>query len=174
MILFRKFLMLASIFLFAQCATTSPNQSPTFGSPTARVDTQPTATSQELTLDKSCPLDKMQWLYASKEVNLPKQQQLAQLIADAALADATTLEQMASQNTNNPLAVSSSLKALIDKVAITKTPVTDAFYKEYVNSRMAMCAVIEALRNGSIKKDQSSKAAGTAFKDVAKKFEQFE
>ncbi|TDB61828.1 hypothetical protein [Arundinibacter roseus] len=172
--IFKKVSILASVFLFTQCATTSPSQSPTLGRPTARVDTQPAASSQELTLDKSCPLDKVQWLYASKEVNLAKQQQLAQLIAEAALVDATTLDQMVSNNSNNPLAISSSLKALIDKMAETKTPVSDAFYKEYVNSRMTMCAVIEALRNGSIKKDQSSKVAGTAFKDVVKTFEKFE
>jgi len=121
-------------------------------------------------METSCPLEKIQWLYASKQFDPTRQKEIAKQISISAQTDATTLDRMASNNNNTPLNISSSLKATVDKLAINRTPVSEEFYKQYVNSRLAMCAIVDAIRNGSVKKEESSKIAGKSFKDVEESF----
>ena len=157
--------------LLAQCATTSPNQTAKPGGSNARVNEESTTTTDNSTLDKGCPLDKLQWLYVSEKFDLAQQNQLADTLARAAKADAATLDRMAANRNNNPLAASSTLKTLVEKMAASRVPVSEEFYKQYSSSRMAMCAVMDALRSGSIKQDESSKVAGNTFREVAKSFD---
>ena len=166
-----SFVVLALVF--TQCATTTPVRTPNYpvSTPNARVDSQVgTTPTGPNTLENSCPLEKIQWLYASKQFDPSRQKEIAKQIAAAAQADATTLAQMAANNNNTPLYISSSLKTTIDKLSVTRTPVSEEFYKEYVNSRLAMCAIVDAIRNGSVKKEESSKIAEKTFKDVQESF----
>ena len=169
----RKSLFLFGLALLTQCATTSPPQTDNSGGSNARVsvDDKPTASADISTLAKGCPLDKLQWLYASEKFDAARQNQLADTLAKAAQFDAATLDRMAANRNNNPMVASSSLKVLVEKMAQTRVPVSEEFYKQYASSRMAMCAVMDALRSGSIKQDESSKVAGNTFREVAKSFE---
>jgi len=167
-----KFLSLVALALLTQCATTSnPPQSTIPGGGNARVNEEATVAIDNSTLDKGCPLDKLQWLYISEKFDAALQNQLADTLAQAARTDAATLDRMVANRNNNPMAASSSLKMLVEKMAGDRVPVSEGFYKQYANSRMTMCAVMEALRSGSIKKDESSKVAGNTFREVAKSFE---
>lgn len=166
----KKLTYFVSLILFTQCATTTPIRTqsyPAGTTPNARVDTLPSTTgSDPNTLENGCPMEKIQWMYASKQFDLTKQKEVARQIAAAAQTDANTLDRMASNNNNTPLYISSSLKTTIDKLSLTRTAVSEEFYKEYINSRLAMCAIVDAIRNGSVKKEESSKIAGKTFKDV--------
>ena len=158
--------------LLTQCATTSgPPKTATPGGGNARVNEETASATSNSTLDDGCPLDKLQWLYVSEKFDLAQQNQLADTLAQAARTDAATLDRMAANRNNNPMAASSALKVLVEKMAVSRVPVSDAFYKQYSSSRMAMCAVMNALRSGSIKQDESSKVAGNTFREVAKSFE---
>jgi len=167
-----KFFSLVTLALLTQCATTSnPPQTTIPGGGNARVNEEATVAVDNSTLDKGCPLDKLQWLYISEKFDLAQQNQLADTLAQAARTDAATLDRMAANRNNNPMAASSALKVLVEKMAVSRVPVSEAFYKQYSSSRMVMCAVINALRSGSIKQDESSKVAGNTFREVAKSFE---
>lgn len=170
MTLIKKAVYLLSMLLLMQCASTSPSVS-TGGGPTARVGTDSNTSQNNKTLADGCPLDKMQWLYSSTQYDESKQKELAKKITQAAQADATALDEMVANNNNNPLGITSELKTYVDQMSQSRTPVSDEFYKQYANSRMTMCAVYDALRSGSIKKDESSKVAGNAFRDIARSFE---
>ncbi len=159
------------LLIFTQCATTSPPQTTSPGGANARVDVNAQASADGNTLDKGCPLDKLQWLQVTEQFDSEKQNELATRLAEAAQTDAATLDRMAANRNNNPMVVSSSLKSYVEKMALNKVPVSEAFFKQYSSSRMAMCAVMDALRSGSIKADQSSKVAGNTFREVAKSFE---
>jgi hypothetical protein len=172
MTLLKKAVFLLSMFVLTQCATTSPSGAPSGGA-TARVGVESDTPQAQgnASLADGCPLDKMQWLYTSKQFNAAKQKELAAKIVQAAKSDAAVLDKMVADKNNNPLAISSSLKNYVEDMAQSRTPVSDEFYKEYANCRMTMCAVYDALRNGSIKKEESSKVAGNAFRDIARTFE---
>lgn len=169
----KKILFLWCLALLTQCATTSPPQTSPPGGRNARVDTTTPSEpeSDNSTLEKGCPFDKVQWLYASKEFDTARQKELALGIIESAQNDAAALDRMMANKNNNPLLISSRLKAYVEKMAKSKTPVSDEFYKQYVNSRMTMCAVIDALRNGSVKPEESTKVAGNTFRDIARAFE---
>ncbi|GHB72534.1 hypothetical protein [Persicitalea jodogahamensis] len=168
---FRKALALLLLLFLSQCATTLPSQTTKPGGGNARVNEESTAKTDNSTLDKGCPLDKMQWLYVNDKFDAVRQSQLADTLAQAARTDAATLDRMAANRNNNPMEISSALKTLVEKMAESRVPVNEEFYKQYSSSRMAMCAVIDALRSGSIKQDESSKVAGNTFREVAKSFE---
>jgi hypothetical protein len=170
----KKLFFISCLGFLTQCATTSPSQSTSSGGSNARVDVEKSTDQDDSTLAKGCPLDKLQWLYASESFDSARQNQLVEKIIQSAQTDAATLDRLVANKNTNPLAVSSALKAYIEKAALTRTPVSDAFYKQYTNSRMTMCAVMEALRSGSIKRDESSKVAGNTFREVAKSFEKFQ
>lgn len=167
-----RLLSLAALAFLTQCASTSnPPRSTAPGGGNARVNEEARVATDNSTLAKGCPLDKLQWLHVSEKFDLARQNQLADTLAQAARTDAATLDRMAANRNNNPMAASSSLKMLVEKMAEDRVPVSGEFYRQYANSRMAMCAVMEALRSGSIKKDESSKVAGNTFREVAKSFE---
>lgn len=163
--------LLSALVLLTQCATTNPPQTTTRGEGNARIETGNSTDSDKSTLNQGCPLDKLQWLYVSDNFNLARQNQLADTLAQAARTDAATLDRMVANRNNNPMAASSALKTLVENMAVNRVSVSEEFYKQYASSRMAMCAVIDALRSGSIKQDQSSKVAGNTFREVAKSFE---
>ncbi|WP_373513536.1 hypothetical protein [Persicitalea sp.] len=167
----KKALSLFGIFLLTQCASTSPPQTTTAGGGNARVREEVAGSKDNSTLENGCPLDKMQWLYASDKFDSVQQNSLADTLSKAAKADAATLDRMMANRNNNPLEASSSLKILVEKFAQSRVPVSEEFYKQYASSRMAMCAVMDALRSGSIKQDESTKVAGNTFREVAKSFE---
>lgn len=168
----RKAFFLAVLALLTQCATTLPSQTAKPGGGNVRVNEESVVvTTDNSTLDKGCPLDKLQWLYVSGKFDVTQQNQLADTLARAAKADAATLDRMAANRNNNPMTASSTLKTLVEKMAVTRVPVSEEFYKQYSSSRMAMCAVMDALRSGSIKQDESSKVAGNTFREVAKSFD---
>jgi len=169
----KKLIFLGCIGIFSQCATTSPSQNTSSGGSNARVDVEASVDNDNSTLAKGCPLDKLQWLYASQQFDQAKQNQLAAKITQAAQSDAATLDRLLANKNNNPMGVSSALKMYIEQAANTRTPVSEAFYQQYVNSRMTMCAVIDALRSGSIKQEDGTKVAGNTFREVAKSFEKF-
>ncbi len=169
----RKLIILGCLVVLTQCSTTSPSQSPSSGGSNARVDVEKPTESDDITLAKGCPLDKLQWLYASEKFDKAKQNQIAEKINQAAQTDAATMDRLVANKNTNPMAISSALKAYIEQAAQIRTPVSDAFYQQYANSRMTMCAVMDALRSGSIKQDESSKVAGNTFREVAKSFEKF-
>jgi hypothetical protein len=171
MLLLRNILSLLCVFLLTQCASTTPSRPSSPGGSNARVDTTTPAVVDNSTLEKGCPFEKVQWLYASKDFDSTRQNALAKGIIESAQTDAATLDRLLANKNNNPLVISSALKAYVEKMAATRTPVSDEFYKQYVNSRMTMCAVIDALRDGSVKADESSKVASNTFKDVIKSFE---
>ncbi len=160
-----------SLLLLTQCAPTSPSQTTLPGGTNARVDANAQPDTDDNTLDKGCPLDKLQWLYVSEKANVENQNELAGQLAQAAQTDAVTLDRMAANKNNNPMVISSALKAYVEKMSQSRIPVSEAFLKQYSSSRMAMCAVMDALRSGSIKPDQSSRVAGNTFREVAKSFE---
>lgn len=169
---FRKIPALLALFFLTQCATTSnPPQTTSSGGANTRVNEEVTATTDNSTLDKGCPLEKLQWLYASDKFDMYRQNRLADTLAQAARTDAATLDRMVANRNNNPMAASSALKTLVEKMSATRVPVSEEFYKQYSRSRTAMCAVLDALRSGSIKQDESSKVAGNTFREVAKSFE---
>ncbi|GAB2789102.1 hypothetical protein GCM10027275_37560 [Rhabdobacter roseus] len=169
---FVKCLAAAALLLLTQCVATQPSTTGTSQRPTARIGTEAETGPATAKLNGGCPLDKLQWLEAAKQYDQEKQRSLASQLAQAAQADAATLDRMASSGNNNTLAMDSELKGLVEKLAANgKVPVSDGFYKEYLSSRMAMCAVMDALRNGSIKKDETSKVASTTFKNIAKSFQ---
>lgn len=161
----------ASILLLAQCATTSPSQTTLPGGTNVRVDANTQPEGDNNTLDKGCPLDKLQWLQVTDNYVLDKQNELADKLATAAQTDAATLDRMAANKNNNPMVISSALKAVVEQMSQSRMPVSEAFFKQYSSSRTAMCAVMDALRNGSIRSDQSSKVAGNTFREVGKSFE---
>ncbi len=167
----RKAFILSSLAFLTQCATTQPSQTTRTGGSNARVNEESTATTDNNTLDKGCPLDKLQWLYVNEKFDRAQQNKLADTLAQAARIDAATLDRMAANRNNNPMAISSALKTLVEKMSTNRVAVNEEFYKQYSSSRMAMCAVFEALRSGSIKQDESSKVAGNTFREVAKSFE---
>jgi hypothetical protein len=169
----KKLIFLGCMGFLTQCATTSPSQSPSSGGSNARVDVEKPAETDNSTLAKGCPLDKLQWLYISEKFGRDEQNKLAEKIILAAQTDAATMDRLVANKNTNPMQASSALKTFIEQAAQVKTPVSDAFYQQYANSRMAMCAVIEALRSGSIKQEESSKVAGNTFREVAKSFEKF-
>lgn len=169
----KKLIFIGCLGILSQCATTSPSQTTTSGGSNARVDVEKPADSDNSTLATGCPLDKLQWIYASEKFDQAEQNKLAEKINQAAETDAATMDRLVANKNTNPMAVSSALKAYIEKAAQTRTPVSDAFYQQYANSRMTMCAVMDALRSGSIKQDESSKVAGNTFREVAKSFEKF-
>lgn len=167
---FKKIAFLLTTFILTQCATTSPPASSPTGGVNSRVGTEaPTPSASPLSA--GCPLDKMQWLASSKNFDSLQQKEMAKKIALAAHEDAAILDKMVASNSNSPLEITSSLKSVVDAMAQTKTPVSEGFYKQYTNSRMTMCAVFDALRNGSIKLEDRSKVAGNTFRDVAQSFE---
>ena len=167
----KKAIFLTILALLTQCATTLPSQTAKPGGNNARVNEESTATTDKSTLDKGCPLDKLQWLYVSDKFDATRQNQLADTLAQAAKADAATLDRMVANRNNNPMTISSTLKTLVEQMAVSRVPVSEEFYKQYSSSRMAMCAVMDALRSGSIKQDESSKVAGNTFREVANSFE---
>lgn len=168
----KKIFLLSALVLFlTQCTTTSPSQTTNTGGGNARVDSGSTTDADNSTLHQGCPLDKLQWLYVNDKFDLARQNQLADTLAQAARTDAATLDRMVANRNNNPMTASSALKTLVEKLAVTRVPVSEEFYKQYASSRMAMCAVMDALRSGSIKQDESSKVAGNTFREVAKSFE---
>ncbi|MPR32970.1 hypothetical protein [Salmonirosea aquatica] len=169
----KKLIFIGCMGILSQCATTSPSQSPSMGGGNARVDVEGSADTDNSLLSKGCPLDKLQWLYASQQFDKAKQNQLAEKITQSAQADAATMDRLVANKNTNPMAVSSALKTYIEQASKSRTPVSDEFYQQYVNSRMTMCAVIDALRSGSIKQEDSPKVAGNTFRDVAKSFEKF-
>lgn len=173
MITLKRLLFPLCMALLTQCATTSPSQSPSSGGSNARVEAGASADTDNGTLAKGCPLDKLQWLYASQQFDPDVQEELAAKIAQAAQTDAATLDRLVANRNTNPMDISSALKAYIEKVAQTRTPVSEAFYQQYASSRMAMCAVMDALQSGTIRQDERSKVAGNTFREVAKSFEKF-
>lgn len=164
---------MACLGFLTQCATTSPSQNFPSGGGNARVDVESSAEADNSLLAKGCPLNPLQWLYTSKQFDQAVQNDIAANIAQAAQTDAATLDRLVANKNSNPMAISSALKAYIDKAAQAKIPVSEAFYQQYANSRMTMCAVMDALRSGSIKQDESSKVAGNTFREVVKSFEKF-
>ena len=169
----KKFFFIGCLGFLTQCATTSPSQNFPSGGGNARVDVESPVDTDNSLLSKGCPMNQLQWLYSSQQFDKAIQDTIAAKIAQAAQTDAATMDRLVANKNSNPLAVSSALKAYIDKSAQTRTPVSEAFYQQYANSRMTMCAVMDALRSGSIKQDESSKVAGNTFREVAKSFEKF-
>lgn len=161
----------ASILLLSHCVTTSPSQTTRPGGTNVRVDASAQPESDNNKLDKGCPLDKLQWLQVTDNYVVEKQNELADKLANAAQADAATLDRMAANKNNNPMVISSALKGVVEQMSQSRMPVSEAFFKQYSSSRAAMCAVMDALRNGSIRADQSAKVAGNTFREVGKSFE---
>ena len=169
----KKLFFMGCLGLLTQCATTSPSQNFPAGGGNARVDVESSVDTDNNLLAKGCPLDPLQWLYTSQQFDRGIQDTIAAKIAQASQTDAATLDRLVANKNSNPMAISSALKTYIDKASKTRTPVSEAFYQQYANSRMTMCAVMDALRSGSIKQDESSKVAGNTFREVAKSFEKF-
>ena len=169
----KRLFFMGCLGFLTQCATTSPSQNTPARGGNARVDVESPVDTDNSLLVKGCPMDPLQWLYASQQFNQGVQDSIATKIAQAAQTDAATLDRLVANKNNNPMAISSALKVYIDKASQKRTPVSEAFYQQYANSRMTMCAVIDALRSGSIKQEESSKVAGNTFREVAKSFEKF-
>jgi hypothetical protein len=150
--------------ILTQCASSQPPASTSKGPTTAR-------TAPNYSLEQGCPLDKMTWLVVSKEANEEALSRLAAQLSEAALSDARQLNEMIASGNASPLDLSSTLRSLVENNAQTKVQVTDDFYKEYVNNRLAICAFLDALRKGSIKKDESARATENAFRKVGESFE---
>ncbi|MBU1822040.1 MAG: hypothetical protein KKG00_11095 [Bacteroidetes bacterium] len=175
--LLKKAAFVLCMCFLTQCATTPPSRTTSTSSPTARVGTEsnaPQASSSGSSLANGCPLDKMQWLYASTKYDATREKELAAKITIAAQTDAATLDKMVANSAANPLEITSSLKGYVEQMSQSRVPVSDEFYKQYTSSRMTMCAVYDALRNGSIKKDDGAKVAGNAFRDIARTFEKLQ
>jgi hypothetical protein len=153
--------------LLVQCTSAPSTSTRTISTPTTRVSTPSTAPTK---LSDGCPLDKINWLVVGTQYSNQDLALLSQKIADAAQSDVQKLNQMIANGGNSPLEISSSLGSMIDNASSTKIQVSDDFYKQYVSSRMAMCGIVEALKRGSIKKDESAKAAESTFKNVANSF----
>ncbi len=169
----KRLIFLGCLGLLTQCATTSPSQNIPAGGGNARVDVESSVDTDNSLLSKGCPLNPLQWLYASPQFDQAVQDTMATKIAQAAQTDAATLDRQMANKNSNPLAITSALKVYVDKASQKRIPVSEAFYQQYSNSRMTMCAVMDALRSGSIKQDESSKVAGNTFREVAKSFEKF-
>lgn len=156
------------VVLLSGCASSSSSTSTrTISTPTAR--TTPAATTSS-NLSDGCPLEKINWLVVSQQYSNSDLSGLAQKFADAAQSDVQKLTSMVNSGENSPLQISSSLRSTVESAATNKIQVSDEFYKQYASNRLAMCAVIDALQKGSIKKGESAKAAESAFKSVANSF----
>lgn len=155
-----------SLVLISGCASSSSSTSTrTISTPTART-TPATAPN----LSDGCPLEKISWLVVSQQYSAADLSNLAQKFADAAQSDVQKLTTLVNSGDNSPLQISSSLRSAVESAATSKLNVSDEFFKQYASNRMAMCAVIDALQKGSIKKGESAKAAESAFKSVASSF----
>lgn len=115
-------------------------------------------------------MEKISWLVVSQNYSNADLSSLAQKFADAAQSDVQKLTVMVNNGNNSPLEISSSLRTSVESASVNKVNVSDEFYKQYASNRMAMCAIIDALQKGSIKKGESAKAAESAFKSVANSF----
>ncbi|GAB3166012.1 hypothetical protein [Telluribacter humicola] len=152
--------------ILTQCVSSQPTTTTSKGGSTART----AATTNDL--ENGCPLDKMNWLVVGKEFNEAELAQLANRLSDAARSDAQQLNEMIARGDASPLAITSSLKSIVEGASQSKMQVNDEFYKEYVSNRMAICSILDALRKGSIKKDESVKATENAFRNVAQSFDE--
>lgn len=157
-------ILLSSIALGSNgCSSSSPSTTNTTTNPAGRV--------VAVTLNSDCPLEKTSWLVVDQQANLEVQSALAKQLSSAAIADANNISVVSNHST---LHFASSLQKLIDENANKKVKVSQAFYNEYTANRNSLCAVLEALRRGSIKKEESSKTAETAFRKIALSFEKFD
>ena len=162
------FLLLTGV-VYLQCTSSQRMTSKNSGDASARLGAEETVTTW--TLQRGCPLDKVNWLSGSKEFDASTQAVLSNLLKEAALHDAQMLEKMAQQGVANPLLLESRLRVVVDSIAQHRIQVSELFYKEYASSRLTLCSYIEALRNGSIRKEESMKATETAFRRVSSTFE---
>ena len=158
-------LWIALALILTQCVSSQPTTSTSKTSSGAR-------TAANNGLDNGCPLDKMTWLVVSKEYNETELAKLAGQLSDAARSDAQQLNEMIARGNASPLELSSSLRSMVESISQSKTQVNDEFYKEYVSNRMAICSILDALRKGSMKKDESAKATESAFRKVAESFDE--
>jgi hypothetical protein len=153
--------------ILTQCVSSQPT---TTSSPPA--NGRVARTTAEHGLENGCPLDKLTWLVVSKEYSDGDLAALAGRLSEAARNDAEKLKEMTARGESTPLEMSSNLKDLVEATSQTKMQVDDSFYKEYINNRMAICSILDALRKGSIKKDESVKATESAFRKVAESFDE--
>lgn len=162
-------LLLLTAVIYFQCTSSQRAASTNSGAASARLGAEETATTW--TLQRGCPLDKVNWISGSKEFDTTAQAALSNVLRAAALHDAQTLEKMAQQGVANPLLLESRLRVVVDSIAQHRIQVSEAFYKDYAASRLTFCSYIEALRNGSVRKEESMKATETAFRRVSSTFE---
>jgi hypothetical protein len=160
----------AVVFLTGCASSSTTTSSRTVSTPTARTAPEGTTTGTANSLANGCPLEKITWLVVSQNYSNADLSSLAQKFAEAAQSDVQKLTVMVNSGNNSPLQLSSSLRTTVESAAAKKINVSDEFYKQYANNRLAMCGVIDALQKGSIKKGESAKAAESAFKSVANSF----
>lgn len=135
-------------------------------------NTNPNARVTESTLQNDCPLEKTSWLVVKAQVDQDQLGIISKKLSDAALKDAENIRQMSTTG-NNLLQLNSALQHVVDSNATTPYAVSQEFYQEYVNNRNSLCAVLEAVRRGSIRKDESLKSTETAFRKISGSFGKF-
>ncbi len=152
-------------FFLAGCASTS-------GSGNSNGNVNNSSARVIPTLQNDCPLQKISWLVVDAKADNEKVASVSRKLSEAALKDADKIKQMATTG-NSPLELSSALQSVVDANAGTRLVVSQEFYQEYVSNRSSLCAVLEAVRRGSIKKEESTKSTETAFRKISGSFEKF-
>jgi hypothetical protein len=152
-------------FIAYGCASSTGNVSTSgTGNPNARVT--------ESTLQNDCPLEKTSWLVVKNTVEKDQLANISKKLSEAAMRDAEKIRQISTTG-KTLLQLSSELQNVVDSNATGSYAVSQEFYQEYVNNRNSLCAVLEAVRRGSIRKDESLKSAETAFRKISGSFEKF-
>ena len=119
-----------------------------------------------------CPLERLDWMEVSESYDSEKVIELAATLSAAAEADAKVIKGLENLEANTDF--SSELDKEVGKKSVKKVAVSKEFYENYVNQRLSLCALLQALQQEPpvFTSKATRDKAEDAFIDVAKGFSQ--